>query len=194
MNIIYPNGSVTVSVPASARVQVYSEGDILIYQNITSVNFPTQKSLLSSAQGGLLTTSVFSSATTIEIEAGGAPAFYEVGTDAVVKQYALLSANALNTTGALTSAMILGTVVTSTTAAAVAGTVPTGAVLDDASSWEVGVPFMWSVINTGGSNTFTVTAASGHTLVGSAAVLAGITGIFKTVKTAADTFVTYRAG
>jgi hypothetical protein len=47
------------------------------------------------------------------------------------------------------------------------------------------------VINTGG-NTFTVTAATGHTIVGVAAVVTVTSGNFRTRKTAADTFITYR--
>jgi len=50
------------------------------------------------------------------------------------------------------------------------------------------------VINTGGSNAFTVTAATGHTIVGAAAVAASSSGLFRTRKTAANTFVTYRIG
>jgi hypothetical protein len=85
--------------------------------------------------------------------------------------------------------------VTSTTAAAVTATLDTGAIWDLASQWAVNDSFDWAVINTGGSNTFTVTAAaSGHTLVGSGAVANTTSGQFRTRKTAADTFVTYRLG
>ncbi len=51
--------------------------------------------------------------------------------------------------------------------------------------------FDWSVINTG-PNTFTVTAATDHTIVGAAAVATATSGLFRTRKTAANTFVTYR--
>ena len=81
---------------------------------------------------------------------------------------------------------------TSTTAAAVAGTVPTGAVMEAAANWAVGDSVDWTVIATG-ANAFTVTAAaSGHTLVGTAAVATVTSGRFRTRKTATDTFVTYR--
>lgn len=99
---------------------------------------------------------------------------------------------ALNTTGALTAALILGGLVTSTTASAVTATLPTGAVMDAAVKLEVDDAIEWSVINTG-SNAFTVTAAaSGHTVVGTGAVAANTSGRFLTRKTAANTFVTYR--
>jgi len=105
----------------------------------------------------------------------------------------------LNATGALTSALIKGGIVLSSTAAAVAGTLPTGAVLDATFTGDdalaVGEGFEWSVINTGAANAFTVTAAaSGHTVAGAGVmVVSALTsGRFFTRKTAADTFLTYR--
>ena len=79
-----------------------------------------------------------------------------------------------------------------TTAAAVTATLDTGAVMDAALEMEVGESFDWSAIATG-ANAFTVTAAaSGHTVVGAGAVATATSGTFRTRKTAADTFVTYR--
>jgi hypothetical protein len=98
---------------------------------------------------------------------------------------------AVDVTGAVSAAAIMGGLVTSSTAAAVAGTIPTGTVMDAASTFGVGDSFNWSVINTG-PNTFTVTAASGHTIVGAAAVATATTGNFRTRKTAANTFISYR--
>jgi hypothetical protein len=97
----------------------------------------------------------------------------------------------LNATGALTAALILGGIVTSTTGAAVAATLDTGTAMDAAATFAVDDAFDWSVINTGG-NTFTVTAAAGHTIVGVAAVVTVTSALFRTRKTAANTFVTYR--
>ena len=99
----------------------------------------------------------------------------------------------LNATGTLTAAMILAGIVTSTTAAGVTATLDTGTVLDAASEFAIGDSFDWSAINTGG-NAFTVTASSGHTVVGAGAVAGGTSGLFRTRKTAANTFVTYRIG
>jgi hypothetical protein len=87
---------------------------------------------------------------------------------------------------------MLSGLVTSTTAAAVAGTVPIGSVMDAASQFAVNSYFDWSVINTGGANSFTVTAATNHTLVGSGVVANTTSGLFRTRKTAAATFITYR--
>jgi hypothetical protein len=54
--------------------------------------------------------------------------------------------------------------------------------------------FDWYVINTGATNAFTVAAGTGHTLVGSGTVALSSSGAFRTRKTAANTFVTYRIG
>jgi hypothetical protein len=99
----------------------------------------------------------------------------------------------LNVTGTLTAAMIAAGIVTSTTAAAVVATLDTGAILDAALEMEIGESFDWSVIATG-ANAFTVTASAGHTVVGVGAVATVTSGVFRTRKTAADTFVTYRVG
>jgi uncharacterized protein YaiE (UPF0345 family) len=71
----------------------------------------------------------------------------------------------LNATGTLTAALILGGIVTSTTAAAVTATLDTGTVCDAALTMAVNDSFDWSVIQHG-ANSFTVTAATGHTIVG----------------------------
>jgi hypothetical protein len=53
--------------------------------------------------------------------------------------------------------------------------------------------FDWAVIKVG-ANAFTVTASAGHTLEGSGVVAATSSGLFRTRKTAANTFVTSRLG
>jgi len=99
----------------------------------------------------------------------------------------------LNTTGTLTAALISTGIVTSTTAAAVTATVDTGTAMDTALAAEHSVndAFDWSATATG-ANAFTVTAASGHTLVGSGIVSSGASGSFRSRRTAANTWVTYR--
>lgn len=99
----------------------------------------------------------------------------------------------LNATGTLTAALIDSGIVTSSTAAAVVATLDTGAVMDDtfATILNIGESIDWSAINTG-ANAFTVTASSGHTIVGAGAVAATTSGRFRTKRTALDTYVTYR--
>lgn len=101
---------------------------------------------------------------------------------------------ALDATGTLTAALLATNVVTSSTAAAVTATVDTGTAMDTALSGVVaiGEAIDWSAINTGDTNAFTVTAASGHTLVGAGAVAASSSGRFRSRRTATATWVTYR--
>lgn len=79
---------------------------------------------------------------------------------------------------------------------AVTATLPTGAVLD---AYFGDLPnnasFDWSLINLGSSSgAATVTAATGHTIVGAAVVAIATTGVFRTRKVSDGVFVTYRIG
>lgn len=97
----------------------------------------------------------------------------------------------------LTIAELLTKIITATSASAVALTLPTGALTDAAfDDMPVDTAFDWSVINLGNtSGAVTMTAAAtGHTYVGSATVAINTSALFRTRKTAADTFVTYRVG
>lgn len=99
--------------------------------------------------------------------------------------------NAVNATATLTVAQLLGGIITSTTAAAVAGTVPTGTELDAAAGLLVDEAFDLTIIATG-ANAFTLTAATGITIVGTAAVATVTSGTFRFRKSAANTFIAYR--
>ena len=102
--------------------------------------------------------------------------------------------DALDATGALTAALIAKGVVTSSTAAAVTATLATGTQMDTAFGTlvEIGEAIEWSAVNTGGSNAFTVTQNTDHTVVGAGAVAANNSGLFRSKRTAANTWVTYR--
>lgn len=98
----------------------------------------------------------------------------------------------VNATATLTIAQLIGGTITTTTAAAVTMTLPTGT-LSDAAFTSLGqlMSFHWTVINTG-PNAATIAAGTGHTVVGNMTVAAGTSGTFRTRKTAANTFITYR--
>ena len=106
----------------------------------------------------------------------------------------------LNATGTLTAALIVTGIVTSSAASAVVATVDTGTAMDTALSATIaiGEAFDWSAINTHATNAFTVTAATDHTLVGSGVVdtdaVGGGSGRFRSKRTAANVWVTYRIG
>ena len=195
--IIYSQGSASVTVPATESIVVSSEGTAKVYKIVGYPNRPDQRDLVGTVTEGQTVFGAYSSETVIEIEAGAAGASYSVGVAPTISddgKYQFQKVPlALNATGALTATMLLNGIVTSTTAAAVAGTVPTGTVLDAADEFAISDSFDFSVIATGG-NAFTVTAATGITIVGSAVVATVTSGAFRVRKTAANTFVIYRLG
>jgi hypothetical protein len=196
-NVIFTQGTATVTVPAGEKIAIQSSSNVTVLQEVGFPNFPNADRILAAFENTSFTSSAFTNATVLTIQAGAAGANYAVGTDPVVSNTGKFqlqgTPGVLNATGALTSAMILSGIVTSTTAAAVAGTLPTGTVLDLASEFAVGDSFDWSVIATG-ANAFTVTAATDHTIVGTAAVATVTSGAWRTRKTATNTFVSYRIG
>jgi hypothetical protein len=195
---IYANGlSGSITIPATESIAVRSlGGPVQVYRLTGYPNVPDTKSLLGTVADGAETVfGAYSSGATIQLEASEGGAKYavgvgpKVGAPSFVKEQA--TPGALNATGTLTAALISGGIVTSTSGAGVTATLDTGAIIDAALDLAIGEAFDWTVINTGG-NTFTVTASTGHTIVGVAAVLTVTSVQFRTRKTAADTFVTYR--
>ena len=200
-NLLLPQGTVTVLVPAGGSIAVFSQGQVSVSQVTTPPNFPNRVVPIGTVAPNVQSVfGPFTNATDVVLDAsGGVEVLYEVGTAPQVQQFRLLSPQqvapgALNATGTLTGQLCLTGIVTTTSAAAVTATLDTGAALDVKSAWNVNDSFDWAVINTG-PNTFTVTqAASGHTVVGAGAVATNTSGQFRTRKTAAATFVTYRLG
>jgi hypothetical protein len=200
--IVPPFGSVDVVVPASGIVTAFSQGSFQILQSVVNANVPAPFTVLTNVAAGAsapFTSSAFSAGATVRIEAvGGRSVSYDVGLAPAAKlertstvQGAVVSA--VNVSATLTVPQIAGGIVTSTTAAAVAMTLPTGAVMDSSGSWAIGEGCRWSIINTGAANAVTLTAAaSGHTIVGAAGVPLSTSGEFVTLKTAAATFISYR--
>jgi len=108
----------------------------------------------------------------------------------------------------LTIAELLTRIVTAVptaTGATAAYTLPTGALIDAGVTMEVDDSFDWTIINSAlaAADTITITAATGHTIVGGPIVqslhattggIMGYSAQFRTRKTAADTFVSYRVG
>ena len=195
---VYPFGSVEVAVAAADIVSIFSKSPVKIYQlNAGLPNMPPTKVLFATAAGDAdYQSGAFAAAARLVIEAGPSEAFVNIGTAAVpVERRGLRgqgNPGVLNATGTLTAAMIASGIVTSTTAAAVTATLDTGAVMDAALQMEIGESFDWAAINTGGAALTVTAAATGHTVVGAGAVAAATSAIFRTRKTAADTFVTYR--
>jgi hypothetical protein len=100
---------------------------------------------------------------------------------------------AVDVTATLTVANLTAKIITSSTAAAVTMTLPTGTLMDGGfSSLYTNMAFEWSVINTGATNAVTVQGGTGHTVVGSGTVAANNSVRFVSRRTAATTWVTYR--
>jgi hypothetical protein len=195
--LLYGNGTAHFKIAALDKLAVFSEDDIKIYKTTEFSQYPNVWTLVKAAPAGTeYVTSAFAAATDIRIEAGAADVYYQEGVNAAILerrgQRGQGAPGVLDATGALTAAMMSAGIVTSA-AAAVTATVPTGTVMDAALEMEIGESFDWSVIKVG-ANAFTVTAATGHTLVGVAATAATSHGIYRTRKTAAAPYVTYRVG
>ena len=195
-NYLLPNTAVKITVAASDKLATYSIGSYLVTQVVGYPNVPDTEDEVFNGSGAN-TTSAFSLATEVYIRAGDNGLWYETGTGPVISEetgrYGSrgVTATALNATGTLTAAMIFGGIVTSTTAAAVTATLDTGAVMDAVMDADVGDSWEWSVINTGGTNSLTVTASTGHTVVGDGVCVTATSCRYLTTKTAAATYVTY---
>ena len=178
-----------VAIPAGARLAAFSTAQYQVTQLL-----PSGQRVLLYAGAGSFTSATFASGATLEVTGGDrSQVWYSVGTAAFIPEFATQpTPGVLNATGTLSAALVFTGIVTSTTAAAVTGTLDTGTLFDAAGSFLVGDYFDWTVINTGGTNTFTVAASTGHTIVGNAVVGTTSSGRFRTTKTAANTFVTYR--
>lgn len=192
-NIVHPFGNATVNVAANGSLAVYTTDVAKVYQVQVSPNYSPSNSLLGIVSGGETIFGPYTNATTLLVEAKADIVLYETGVAPKTQGAPVQAAPvAVDATGAVSATAIIGGIVTSTTAGNVAGTVPTGTVMDASSEFAVNDYVDWSVINTGGANTFTVTADTAHTVVGNAVVAASSSGRFRTRKTATNTFVTYR--
>lgn len=197
-SVVFSHGRASVILAANESIAVYSKSACQVSRRFTFPQFPPQDTVLGAVADAQTVFGPYTAGATIVISPGASNALYEVGLSPnVIEVTSNWTTNAapgtLNATGTLTGALIQGRIVTSTTVAAVTATLDTGTVMDTLGDFAIGDEFIWSVINTGGANAFTVTAAAGgHTLVGVGAVAATTSATFLTRKTAANTFVTYR--
>ena len=190
---IVPYGRVEFDAAVSDIIAVYSQDEAKVY---TRPAGKPHYGLLARTVGGTeYASSALSAPASVRIEAGGREAFYNYGAaPAILQRRGLrgyVTPGVLNATGDLTAAMMASGIVTTTVAGAVTATLPTGTVMDAALEMEIGDSFDWAVESNTGANAFTVTAAAGHTVVGLMAVATTCSALFRTVKTAVATYVTY---
>lgn len=200
-NVIPVNGKATITVPSGESIAVYTQGQALVSRTLGFPNYPDQTTVIGTVNNGQTVFGSYSSGATIVVEAvGSQPVLYEVGTAPVVQQWRLNAqvqgAPTDITDGAsmaFTAASLLGGIVTATPTTGRSIQLPTGAALDAAAEFAVGDSIDWSLI-TLAAFALTITVNTNMTIVGAAAT-AGTSGAaarFRTRKTAADTFVTYR--
>ena len=200
-NIIGISGNATVSVPANKSIAVFTQGEAQVSRTQGYPNYPDQTTLLGTVKNGQTVFGPYSSGATIVVEStGGQQVFYEVGTAPQVQQLRLNAQVQDAPTNiadggsmVFTAASLLGGIVTATPTAGRNVQLPTGTALDAVSEFSIGDSIDWSLI-TLAAFALTITANTGHTIVGSpaTAATAGSPARFRTRKTAANTFVTYR--
>ena len=104
--------------------------------------------------------------------------------------------SAINASATLTVAQLLTRIITTNSATAVAFTLPTGTLTDAGilgGLLLVNQSFDWTIINTGSAvGIVTVSGGTANTLVGSGVLAITTSATFRTVKTATNTFITYR--
>lgn len=192
-----------ITIPDGESLAVACQGQAQVWRKSGFPNYPEITTLIGTVVNGQTVFGPYTPAATLIVEAsGGVTALYEVGAAPQVQTGRLVSgvqADPANIAdgGSMvyTPASILGGLVTATPTTGRNIQLPTGAAMDLASKFEVDDFFDWSVI-TLAAFALTTTVNTGHTLVGAAATAAtsGSPARFRTRKTAADTFVTYRIG
>jgi len=204
---IPPSGIARVIVNAGDRIATYSRESIKVWQIVGRPNQAEKPDLLQEVAADTeYRSAVFAAGATIMIEAGEAEALYSLGVGAVITERigrraqptpTAMTVTANITTAGLLSGMIIGTHAAGATQTY---TLPTGALMDAAFEIDIDESIDWSLINASAAAADTITlaaAAAGHTIVGAVVVVSvnsapDNTALYRTRKTAADTFVTYR--
>jgi hypothetical protein len=201
-NVVFAQGTVTVTVPAGEKIAVQAYSSASVFQEVGYPNFPESQDLLTVVENTTYVSAAFTNATSVTIQAGASGALYAVGVSPVITDdgnWQLQGAPANIADGGsmiATAANVLTGIITATPTASRDIQLPTGANLDLATEWAIGESFDFSVI-TLAAFALTITVNTGITsIVGSAATGAtsGSVARFRLRKTAADTFTAYRIG
>lgn len=210
-NRLPENGMVELAVAASDKLVAYSRSPFKVYVKAGYPNFPDSWTLLSAVAAYTeYLSSAFSAAGRVRIEAGADDVLYQAGTAPVITERRGIKAQgaltAMTTSASITAAGILSGVITGTHAAGATQnyTLPTGALMDAAFEMAIGESLDWALLNLSAAALDTITilqAGADHTIVGNPIVQSahvstggvyGNSAMFRTRKTAADTFITYR--
>ena len=200
-NVIFTQGTATVTVPAGEKIAVQAYSAASVFQEVGYPNFPDSQDLLTVVDNTTYVSAAFTNATNVTIQAGASGANYAVGIAPTITNngnWQPQDAPADIADGGsmiATAANVLTGIVTATPTATRSIQLPTGANLDLATEWAIGDSFDFSVI-TLAAFALSITVNTGVTIVGSAATAAtsGASARFRCRKTAADTFIVYRIG
>lgn len=199
--VIFAQGTATVTVPAGEKIAVQAYSPASVFQEVGYPNFPESQDLLSVVENTTYVSSAFTNATSVTIQAGASGAYYSVGVAPDINNNGNWQPQGAPSNIAdggsmiATAAEVLTGIITATPTTGRSIQLPTGANLDLATEWAIGDSFDFSVI-TLAAFALTITVNTNVTIVGSAATAAtaGASARFRIRKTAADTFVVYRIG
>lgn len=196
-SIVAPQGLATVTLTAGQSIALNSLTETTVFEQVGFPNYPSQNDLEATFTGYDVL-GPYASGATLVIEAGAAPVAYQVGIAPVVAGVNYQATpTSQDTTATLTTAKVMSGVITSTHTggATITLTLPDGADMDLAGQFDVDEYFDWAIINNASVSGNTVTianAASGNNISGPTLIAISASAQFRTRKTAADTFVTYR--
>jgi hypothetical protein len=197
--VIFTQGTATVTVPAGEKIAVQAFSPALVFQEVGFPNFPDSQDLLTTVENTTYVSGAFTNATSVTIQAGASGAYYSTGVAPDISNngnWQPQGAPADIADGGsmiATAANVLTGIVTSTLTQARNLQLPTGANLDLATEWAIGDSFDVTFM-TLGAYALTITVNTGVTIVGNptSAATAGSAMRVRLRKTAADTFVAYR--
>ncbi len=189
-NIVMARSSAKIIVPDAQSITVFSQDSADVSRDVAGV-----VTLLGTVAGAQQTFGPFAGGATIIIASSSYSAMFAVGSSPVLREtirYIIQRAPiALDTAQAIPVRALVNGIVTSNSLLGITCTLPTGSAMDAMSDFRMDDAFEWCVIAAGLFG-FTVGASAGHTIVGAAGVGSGTSGYFRTRKTAANVFVTYR--
>lgn len=191
-NIVMARSSERIAILSGQSITVFSQAAVTVSQDVSGVI--TVLGTITSAQQMF---GPFGSALDIILDAGAGSAMYAVGTAPIIRELIgnqiQRSPISINAAAAIPLSAMANGVITSNSLLGITCTLPTGTTIDATMSLRMDDSFDWRVLAVGLFG-FTVGAAEGHTIVGSAVVSSGSSGVFRTRKTASNTYITYRIG
>lgn len=183
--------SLDIVVPSGESILVFCQESAQVFQRVGD-----SRNLLDTVRSGQQTFGPFASGAIIIIDAGEHSVMYAIGATPLLRELVRSkiqrAPTAISASGAIPlSALFNGVINANAGLLGLTGTLPTGAVIEAALDFRADDSFDWNIISTG-LGTYTIAASAGHTIVGTAGVGSTQSAMFRTRKTAANTFVTMR--